>query len=145
MSLLLGCGGAAEPAPVSGAAAGSGGPTELNFIMKNLVNKPFSKLTFFVFHSGGDYNFTEIEKVTREFQEGVARVRAYPTPPVQTEEGRQVFATFLENLDKDGGRLAEAIKVRNGKSMESLVGKLSRTCNNCHHFFRLDIADTPEQ
>ena len=113
--------------------------------MKNEVNKPFSKLTFFVFHSDGDFDFKEIAKTTAEFHAGIAKARAFPDPPVESEQGREVFATFLEHLDRDCNQLSTAIQDRDGRKMRHLLGKLSRTCNNCHHFFRLDIADSPEQ
>lgn len=117
----------------------------LNSIMKNEVNKPFSKLTFFVFHSDGDLDFPEIEKTTTELYAGIAKARAFPDPPVSSEQGREVFATFLENLDRDCTKLISATAQRDKREIRALLGKLSKTCNNCHHFFRLDIADSPEQ
>jgi cytochrome c556 len=117
----------------------------LNEIMKNEVNKPFSKLAFFVFHSDGEFDFAEIARTTAIFHAGVKRVRAFPDPPVQSQQGREVFATFLETLDRDCTRLTQAIGQRDSQQMQSLLGRVSRTCNDCHHFFRLDIEDSPEQ
>jgi hypothetical protein len=117
----------------------------LNAIMKNEVNKPFSKLTFFVFHSDGEIDFTEIAKTAAEFQQGVAKARAFPDPPVESEQGREVFGTFLEQLERDGKGFTAAVTQKDARGMKMLVARLSRTCNNCHHFFRLDIADSPEQ
>jgi hypothetical protein len=117
----------------------------LNKIMKNAVNKPFSKLTFFVFHSEGNFDFSEIDKTTREFHEGISQARAVTDLPVDSAQGREVFTTFLENLDHDCLRLSRAIASHDGNTMQSMLARLSRTCNNCHHFFRLDIADSPEQ
>jgi cytochrome c556 len=118
---------------------------ELNRLMKNEINKPFSKLTFFVFHSDGEYDYSEIARTTAQFHAGVAKVRAYPDPPVESEQGREVFATFLESLERDCNTLGVAIASRDARQMQKQLGKLSRTCNNCHHFFRLDIADSPER
>ena len=153
MSLLLGsCGTGQTKEPKATPAAVSNAPEKeyrhspvLNAIMKNEVNKPFSKLTFFVFHSDGDFDFDEIAATTAAFHAGIAKARAFPNPPVQSQQGREVFATFLEHLDRDCNKLSNAIAQRDGRRMRVLLGKLSRTCNNCHHFFRLDIADSPEQ
>ena len=150
--LVGGCGTAQTNEPQRTSATASNAPQKeyrhspvLNAIMKNEVNKPFSKLTFFVFHSDGDFDFNEIAKTTAAFHIGIAKARAFPNPPVQSQQGREVFATFLEHLDRDCNRLSTAIAQRDGRKMRVLLGKLSRTCNNCHHFFRLDIADSPEQ
>jgi cytochrome c556 len=117
----------------------------LNGIMKNEVNKPFSKLTFFVFHTDGEFDFNEIAKISTELQHGIAKARAFPDPPVESEQGREVFATFLEHLDRDANKLVDAVAKRDARTMRSSIARLSKTCNNCHHFFRLDIADSPEQ
>jgi cytochrome c556 len=119
--------------------------SELNRIMKNEVNKPFSKLTFFVFHSDGDFDFSEIAKTTAEFRAGIADARNVPDLPVDSDEGREVFTTFLESLDRDASKLSDAVAKHDGGGMQAMLGKLSRTCNNCHHFFRLDIEDSPEK
>jgi cytochrome c556 len=117
----------------------------LNAIMKNEVNKPFSKLTFFVFHSDGEFDFTEIAKTAEEFQQGVSKARGFPDPPVESEQGREVFGTFLEQLDRDAKKLTAAVGLKDARTMRASIARLSKTCNNCHHFFRLDIADSPEQ
>jgi len=116
----------------------------LNAIMKNEVNKPFSRITFFVFHSDGEFDWVEIGRSTTEFQAGIAKAKAFPDPPVESQEGREVFATFVENLESDSNKLAEAIGARDSRQMQVVISRLSKTCNNCHHFFRLDIADSPE-
>lgn len=117
---------------------------ELNRIMNLRVNKPFSQLTFYVFHSNGDYDFAEIARTVEKFLAGVKEVRAFRDPPVSSEQGREVFSTYLEGLEGDGHRLAAAVSKQDSSAMHKLVGKLSRTCNSCHHFFRLDITDAPE-
>jgi len=150
---LAGCGGAPKPAeaeqpgeqPVAkpGAQRQAKSPI-LNAIMKNEVNKPFSRITFFVFHSDGDYDWAEIGRNTTEFQAGIAKAKAFPDPPVESQEGREVFATFVENLESDAGKLASAISAHDARQTQAVIARLSKTCNNCHHFFRLDIADSPE-
>jgi cytochrome c556 len=115
----------------------------LNAIMKEEINKPFSRVTFFVFHSDGNFDFNEITKSTDELHAGVAKAKAFPDPPVISAEGREVFATFLEGLDRDCTKLSDAVKERDPRRMQAALGKLSRTCNDCHHFFRLDIPDSP--
>ena len=149
LSLGLACSGAQGTEPQGTAATAKAKDylhsKVLNEIMKNEVNKPFSKLAFFVFHSNGEYDFAEIARATASFHAGVRKIRAFPDPPVQSQQGREVFATFLETLDRDCTRLSQAIAQQDPEQMQSLLGRVSRTCNDCHHFFRLDIEDSPEQ
>lgn len=111
--------------------------------MKAEINKPFSQITFYVFHSGGEYDMAEMAKVTATLRTGIGKVKTFPDLPVESAEGREVFMTFLDTLQADTERLREAIGRRNGPEVQRLVSRLSQTCNSCHHFFRLDITDSP--
>jgi len=119
---------------------------ELNHIMKSEVNQPFSALEFMVFHAeGGDLDYTAIGGPAEMLRAGIARVRAIVDPPVQTNEARSVFFTFVENLARDADRFSQAVARRDRAGMESSLNRISETCNNCHHFFRLSIADSPQR
>lgn len=141
---LLGCGG-------GGASERRGeGPVrllhspELNEIMKNEVNQPFSALMFLVFHSAesdpdGELDFAEIEAPVTTLRTGIAKVRAMVNPPVQTAEAREVFLTYVDSLVRDSESLGQALAGKDRPRMEKVLQKITQTCNDCHHFFRLKV------
>ena len=53
-----------------------------------------------------------------------------------------MFFTFSANVDKQTQTLFEAIERRDGAAAEVQMKEIADTCNNCHHFFRLDIEDS---
>jgi len=143
---VLGCGGAA-----SERGGGGGAPIkllhspELNDIMKNEVNQPFSALMFLVFHSndGGDdeegLDYSKIELPVATLRTGIAKVRAMVNPPVQTAEAREVFLTYVDALVRDSDALSQALGAKDLSRMEGVLKKITHTCNDCHHFFRLKV------
>lgn len=147
LALPFGCGGGAseqrgEPAPKLLHSP------ELNGIMKNEVNQPFSALMFLVFHAAdagddaGELDYARIGAPVRMLREGISKVRAMVNPPVQTAEAREVFLTYVDSLVRDSESLAMAFEGRDRPKMEQLLQKITHTCNDCHHFFRLkDVGD----
>jgi cytochrome c556 len=121
---------------------------ELNAIMKTEVNQPFSALMFLVFHeaeaAGADaaeLDYTKLATPVETLRAGVGKVRAMPNPPVATAEGRAVFTTYVESLARDADQLAEALTARDRDRIAGLLKKVTHTCNDCHHFFRLKVVD----
>ena len=137
----FGCGGAKSAQPVEQPKLLHS--AELNEIMKNEVNQPFSALTFLVFHAQeGELDFAKITLPASSLRLGVAKVRAIVNPPVQTNEAREVFFTYVDSLVRDSESLVNAVGYRDRAKTEAALNKISDTCNNCHHFFRLkDIED----
>jgi hypothetical protein len=142
LALPLGCGG--------GASERGGAPIrllhspELNEIMKNEVNQPFSALMFLVFHSndGGEeegLDFTKIELPVATLRTGISKVRSMLNPPVQTAEAREVFLTYVDALVRDADSLSQALVAKDQGQMEGVLKKITHTCNDCHHFFRLKV------
>lgn len=144
LALLLGCGGAG-----AGDRRGEGPvrllhSPELNEIMKNEVNQPFSALMFLVFHSDeaspdGELDFSKIEVPVATLQTGIEKVRAMVNPPVQTAESREVFLTYVDSLVRDSASLGQALAGKDRPRMEQVLEKITQTCNDCHHFFRLKV------
>jgi len=144
----LGCGGASPPSTTMA-------PTllhsaVLNEIMKTEVNQPFSALTFLVFHAAdvnpgsSDLEYAKISIPAATLREGIFKVRAIADPPVLTTEARAVFFTFVESMARDSDQLSTAVASRDRGRTEKLLTKISETCSNCHHFFRLkEIQDSP--
>jgi hypothetical protein len=138
-----GCGG--DPAQsTTPTAARSMHSLELDRIMKDEVNQPYSALVFGVFHGDNGIDYSAITIPAEALRAGIAKARDIADPPAATNEGRSVFFTYLDSLAHDAGRLQGAIVQRDQPSMEAALNRLGKTCNNCHHFFRLEIRDAPE-
>jgi hypothetical protein len=118
---------------------------ELNRIMKEEVNQPYSALVFGVFHGDNGVDYPGIATPLEALRSGIAKVRGIADPPAETNEARSVFFTYLETLAHDTEKFRSAVVRRDQPSMEATLVRLSKTCNSCHHFFRLEIQDTPEK
>lgn len=138
-----GCAGAAQEQRGEGPPKLLHSP-ELNEIMKNEVNQPFSALMFLIFHAGetspdGEPDYAKIETPASTLRAGITKVRAIVNPPVQTEEAKEVFLTYVDSMVRDSESLYQAVAVRDRPRMETLLKKITTTCNDCHHFFRLKV------
>jgi hypothetical protein len=146
LALPLGCGGGAHEQRAGGGPVKLLHSPELNEIMKNEVNQPFSALMFLVFHADdgegdgeGGLDYAKIAAPVSTLRNGIAKVRAMLNPPVQTAEAREVFLTYVDALVRDSELLSQAYSGKNRPEMESLLKKITHTCNDCHHFFRLKV------
>lgn len=141
--LLAGC-----PKPATSPAGGDDGDiTELGLLMKNDINPAFSKLTVLVFH--GSEMQEDPQALQRELttaaavlQTSIARLRGWPDPPTKTPEAREVFFTFAAAVDQSAARLTEAVSRFDSTTAAAQMEQIAKTCNSCHHFFRLKIEDS---
>jgi hypothetical protein len=124
---------------------------ELNGIMKTEVNQPFSALMFLVFHADDadpdstDLDYAKIMAPASTLRAGIAKVRAIVDPPVLTAEARAVFFSYVDSMVHDSTVLTNAVSQHERTGTEKMLTKISQTCNDCHHFFRLKIEDTPDR
>jgi len=144
--LLLAVACAKPPAP------GSGGQRirkleALGLLMKNEINPSFSKVVFLLTH--GETIAEDPKAVREELKQNVTtlrgaigRLRAWTEPPTETTEGRDVFLTFAASVDQSTAKLVDAIDRGDGATATTALEKIADACNNCHHFFRLDIEDS---
>jgi len=139
---LAACGGA-KSSPAAASSGTSLHSAELNRIMKLEVNQPFSAMQFMVFHAEGEIDYAALATPAETLRGGITKVRAIVDPPVQSNEARSVFFTFVENLSHDADRLAQGVARHDRGQIEAALNRIGDTCNNCHHFFRLAIDDTP--
>jgi cytochrome c556 len=121
--------------------------TELGLMMKNDVNPAFSKLTVLVFH--GDEMPEEPAAIQRELttaasvlRTSIARLREWRDPPTKTTEARDVFFTYAVAVDQSTARLVDAITRFDSNEAATQMEQIAKTCNSCHHFFRLKIEDS---
>lgn len=121
--------------------------TALAALMKNQINPAFSKLMFLVFH-GEELQEDptairmEMQRFATVLRQGMGELAAWREPPTQSTEGKEVFFTYSANVDKQTQTLFDAIERRDAVVAEKQMQEIADTCNNCHHFFRLDIEDS---
>ena len=143
--VLAGC--AKPPVPVTDQRPSDASMTALAALMKNQINPAFSKLMFLVFH-GQELQEdqaavrSEMQRFATILRSGMGELAMWREPPTQSTEGREVFFTFSANVDKQTQTLLEAIERRDNAAAEQQMKDIADTCNNCHHFFRLDIEDS---
>jgi len=143
---LVGCSEPAQKPAVTPAAAAAPGQSQLDKLMRDHMNKVFSQLIFQVFHNDTDLDFAMVGQQAVELRGTVDRVRHLPTPDlVASAEAREVFFTYNDALQRDSDKFQLAVDHHDLDSMKSLLTRIGQTCNQCHHFFRLKIEDTPEK
>ena len=148
LALTLALGACAKaPVPSTEQRPSDASMTALAALMKNQINPAFSKLMFLVFHGEElqeDPNAirSEMQRFATMLRSGMGELAAWREPPTQSTEGREVFFTYSANVDKQTQALFEAIERRDTDSAEKQMQQIADTCNNCHHFFRLDIEDS---
>lgn len=138
---------AKPPVPATEQRPSDASMTALAALMKNQINPAFSKLMFLVFHGEElqeDPNAirSEMQRFATMLRSGMGELAAWREPPTQSTEGREVFFTFSANVDKQTQSLFEAIERQDTGTAEKQMREIADTCNNCHHFFRLEIEDS---
>lgn len=142
--VLTGCPGPpAEPAkPVRTAKQ-----AELGLLMKDQINPAFSKLSFLIFQgddTGEDRAAVKAELTTlvSGFRQAIGRLRVWEHPPTESNEGKDVFLTYANSIDKTAAELELAIDRDDDHAAARSLEQIAKTCNSCHHFFRLEIKDS---
>jgi hypothetical protein len=119
----------------------------LGLLMKNEINPSFSKVVFLLNHSetiAEDPKLVraELKQNVTTLRGAIGKLRAWQEPPTETTEGRDVFLTFASSVDQMTDKLVEAIDRGDNSTATTTLEKIADACNNCHHFFRLDIEDS---
>lgn len=119
---------------------------ELNALMNERINPAFSKLSFLVFHAD---TMDDPEAARRELvvaadnlSAGTSVLSGWRNPPVSSAQGREVFHTYSANVDRYAKALVTAVRADDDTGSARALEQIATTCNNCHHFFRLDIKDS---
>ena len=119
---------------------------ELGLLMKNRINPAFSKLSFLVFHGDEmdedrDAIDTQLQTLVAALRSAIGQLQAYEHPPTESKQGREVFFTYASSLDQDAAQLELAIAGDDDAATSAALERIAKTCNSCHHFFRLEIKD----
>ena len=132
-----------DPGPDQAALA------ELGLLMKNDINPAFSKLSFLVQHGDGDEDSdpnalkAEIQTSAAKLRTSIARLRTWQHPPTTTKEGRDVFYAFAGSIETTLSKFDDAMTRDDRTAAASSLEQVAKTCENCHHFFRIDVPMPP--
>ena len=144
LALLAGCGPSA-PETTNPALTDPKRFLDLNKLMKNDINPSFSRLVFFTFHGEEEEPAVvkaELERAAASLIAAFGRLRQWKDPPTQTPQAREVFYTYAGAVDRLTMKLADAIGRDDLDATAKQLEHIANTCNSCHHFFRLRIADS---
>ena len=134
--------GGANPAATATPATAKGNNHGLDRLMRTRMNKAYTQLVFYVLDSSIDVDMAKIETEATELASAVEAVRALPMPSmVQSAEGREVYVTYNDVLQRDSDKFAAAVKAVDRPQMEAMLTKIGKTCNDCHRFFRIEVKD----
>lgn len=112
---------------------------ELGAIMKAKMNQPFSALTFLV-QDGSELDLGSLQGAVQTLLTGICSI---PDLPDQTESARLVFRTYVDTIARQSRQFVRAAAVVDRQGMAQSLEKISRTCNDCHHFFRPELPADP--
>ncbi len=145
--VLLAVVGACSKAATPASSPPNGKLKALHKLMKFEINPTFSKLTFLVFHGHEldeepDAVQAEMRRSASVLQAAVQRLREWKQPPTESQQGREVFYTYANSVDRATVRLVAAIERSDLPSAEGDLQAIASACNSCHHFFRLKIKDS---
>ncbi len=141
--VVTACSGGSKPSGTTPAT-----PTALGLLMKEEVNPSFSRLSVLVFHAEDiDPSVLERERKawSRRLAAATEKLPAWPTPPSETarsDEAKEVFHTYADVVDAGAKKLVTAIDRRDERAAQEQMKLIAKTCNQCHHFFRLKLEDS---
>lgn len=115
--------------------------TELGIFMKTVMNPPFSKLSFLLFHAegeGGEVDPASLPATATELDAASIKLSEWPQPPGDSEQGRQVFFEYAAQLKVSSAGLVKAVGSKDLAVAQKQYEALRKVCNDCHHFFRYE-------
>lgn len=99
--------------------------------MREAVNVPFS---FVQIEAATEQRDVRVHRAATVLRAAAQDLIQWSDPPVASEEGREVFYAYAQNLEFHSARLEDAAAHRED-SAES-VEQIRQTCNHCHRYFR---------
>lgn len=101
--------------------------------MREEMNVPFS---FVMFETATARRERRMHRAAVALREAAHDLTQWDDPPVMSDEGRDVFFAYAQNLEFHVARLEEAAVSREGELAMESVEQIRQTCNHCHRFFR---------
>lgn len=101
--------------------------------MREEVNVPFS---FMMLESPIAVRGRRVHKAATVLREAARDLVEWSDPPVESDEAREVFFAYAQNLEYHVARLEDAAARHEDEQSASSVEEIRQTCNHCHRFFR---------
>lgn len=113
----------------------------LGRFMREEVNVPFS---FVMLETASTQSDRRVHRAAIVLREAARGLQSWEDPPVTTDEGRDVFYAYAENLEYHVGLLEDAAASRETQRTADSVEQIRQTCNSCHRFFRPASVISPD-
>jgi len=101
--------------------------------MREEVNIPFS---FVMLESATTQRDRRVHRAAMVLREAAQDLMHWSDPPVFSDEGREVFFAYAQNLEHHVTRLEDAAAHSEDQLAADSVEQIRQTCNHCHRFFR---------
>jgi hypothetical protein len=116
-------------------------PLPLARFMREEVSVPFS---FVMLEQATTRRGRRVHRAATVLREAARDLAHWSDPPVFSDEGRDVFYAYAENLEYHVARLEEAAAHREPELAAHTVEEIRQTCNHCHRFFRPASVISPD-
>jgi hypothetical protein len=113
----------------------------LGRFMREEVNVPFS---FVMLETTTALSGRRVHKAATVLREAARDLSLWSDPPVASDEGREVFYAYAQNLEYHVERLQDAAEHREPARAADTVEQIRQTCNSCHRFFRPASVISPD-
>jgi hypothetical protein len=120
-------------APPASAVENNRPPLQLARFMREEVSVPFS---FVMLETATARRGRRVHRAATVLREAARDLAHWSDPPVASDEGRDVFYAYAENLELHVARLEEAAAHHEPQATADTVEEIRQTCNHCHRFFR---------
>jgi len=134
---------AAPAMQIEDSAAPTALPSELPLarFMREEVGVPFS---FVMSETASTPKERRVHKAAIVLREAATDLVHWTDPPVPSEEARDVFYAYAENLQLHAARLEDAAANSEFQLAADSVEQIRQTCNHCHRFFRPSSVISPD-
>jgi len=100
--------------------------------MREQVNVPFS---FVMLETATAPRARRVHRAASVLRDAARDLMDWSDPPVGSDEARQVFFAYAEDLENHVARL-EDVSSQETDFDATTIEQIRHTCNDCHHFFR---------
>jgi Cytochrome C' len=108
---------------------------QLGRFMRESVNVPFSFVMLETATATAKRGH-RVHKAASILHDAARDLVGWSNPPVVSDQGREVFFTYAQQLEDHAARLEDAAAQHEAQDTVDTVEEIRQTCNGCHHFFR---------
>jgi hypothetical protein len=109
--------------------------------MREEVNVPFA---FVMLETASAQRGRRVHKAASILREAAHDLVHWSDPPVASDEARDVFYAYAENLEFHVTHLEDAAAHHEHVRTLDTLEQIRQTCNHCHHYFRPASVISPD-